>query len=76
MCHVNHAREQLMVVDKAQLPQSLSPQLLAPLFESDVIFSKRISQSNLFVINYVNSSVILSPMDLRVKHVPGIPISA
>ena len=76
MSHVNLAREPLTVVDKPQLPQSLSPQLLAPLFESDVIFSKRISQSNLFGINFVNSSVILCPMDLRVKHVPGIPISA
>ena len=55
-----------MVVDKPKLPP----------FESDVIFSKRVSQSNLFVINFVNSSVILSPMDLRVKHLPGIPISA
>ena len=65
-----------MVIDKPQLPQSLSTQLLAPLFESDVIFSKRFSESNLFVINFVNSSVILCPMDLRFKHVPGIPISA
>ena len=30
----------------------------------------------MFVINFGNSSVILSPMDLRVKHVPEIPISA
>ena len=41
-----------------------------------MIFSKRVSRSDLFVINFVNSSVILSPMDLRVKHVTGIPISA
>ena len=47
----------------------VSCQLLAPLFEVDVISSKRVSQSNLFVINFVNSSIILSPMDLRVEHV-------
>ena len=53
-----------------------SRQTTVPLFELDVIFSKRGSQSNLFVINFGNSSVILSPMDLRVKHVPRIPVSA
>ena len=44
-CVSSKPREPLMVVDKAQLPQSLSSQLLAPLFELDVIFSKRVSQS-------------------------------
>ena len=38
-------REPLMVSDKPQLPQSLSTQLLAPLFESDVTFPKFVSQS-------------------------------
>ena len=44
-CVSREPREPLMVVDKPQLPQSLSTQLLAPLFESDVIFSKCVSQS-------------------------------
>ena len=52
-CVSREPREPLMVEDKPKLPQSLSSQLLAPLFESDVIFLKRVSQSLLLILKII-----------------------